>query len=230
MSTITRLKPDCPPDAHKVMRPPENEVNALLCVRVDPAEIERYGAYDVVEVLALMSDQPNLCCSREIYELLVEAAVPVNQEIARARAANPELTDREFKPARMELHTEDEGCLRYADGAQSAEYKFLDWAGRPENFSEFTTKLGERCLICVDMLSMLILRSISTVYPWDRLLAGDFIRQYLKAAAALTDQDRQLLTDIRYGRHSADIKDEFPAAYAFLRLERKLFLQYPSDD
>lgn len=230
MSAITRLKPDCPPDAHKVMRPPENEVHALLCVRVEPAEIERYGASDVVEVLSLMSDQPNLCCSLEIYRQLQEAAAPLNQEIAQARAANPEITDREFKPAWVELHSAEEGCLHYPDGAQSSEYQFLDWAGCPENFREFTARLGEKCLICVDMLSMLILRSISTVYPWDKLLAGDFIRQYLKAAAALTEADRLLLTDIRYGRHSADIKNDFPAAYAFLRLERKLFLQYPSED
>ena len=76
---------------------------------------------------------------------------------------------------------------------------------------------------------MLILRSISTVYPWDKLLAGDFIRQYIKASDAISDEDRDLLRQIRYGKYDPmNAKDT--KAYQFLRLERKLFLQYPSED
>ena len=108
--------------------------------------------------------------------------------------------------------------------------KFYDFAGDYQNFKDFLTYLNEQCLISVDTLSMLVLRSISTVYPWDKLLAGDFVRQYLKAMAALTAEDRLLLTDIRYGRASSEIKQSKPEAYQFLRLERKLFLQYPSED
>ena len=38
MSQIERMHPDCPPDAHKVMRPPENPLNAQLCVFVTKEE------------------------------------------------------------------------------------------------------------------------------------------------------------------------------------------------
>ncbi len=212
MSQITRLTPDCPPDAHKVMREPENKLNALLAVKVEDSELERYGATDLCEVLALMSSAPNIICSDKC-----QAAI---QEQAAAA---------EIKPNFVKIIA-SEGCLIYPDGAQSSMLKFYDFAGDYQNFKDFLTYLNEQCLISVDTLSMLVLRSISTVYPWDKLLAGDFVRQYLKAMAALTAEDRLLLTDIRYGRASSEIKQSKPEAYQFLRLERKLFLQYPSED
>lgn len=229
MSSITRLKPDCPPDAHKVMRPPENKVNALLCVKVDEAQLQKYGAVDVMEVLALMSDKANLCCTKEVYAALQQAAEAENAELQKARDQGYEGTDKPLFPNFVEV-SGDEAAIVYAGGARSQQYKFVDISTSYTQVEGFLQLLGQECLICVDMLSMLILRSISTVYPWDKLLAGDFVRQYLKAAAALTEADRELLTDIRYGRVSADIKKEHPEAYAFLRLERKLFLQYPSED
>lgn len=81
------------------------------------------------------------------------------------------------------------------------------------------------------MLSMFTLRSISTVFPWDRLLANQFLGQYLDASAQLTEADIKLLTDVRYGRFDAlKVEEESKTAYKFLRLERKLFLQYPTED
>ena len=212
MSQITRLQPDCPPDAHKVMREPENKLNALLAVKVNLNELETFGAADAAEVLALMSSSPNLICTEEVYARIC----------AQAEAA-------EIKP-NLTVIAGDTAHLRYFDGAQGPELKFYDFAGAYQNAEHFLEHLSEQCIISVDMLSMLILRSISTVYPWDKLLAGDFIRQYLTASAPLTAKDKELLTDIRYGRASSDIKKTEPAAYQFLRLERKLFLQYPSED
>lgn len=231
MSTITRLKPDCPPDAHKVMRPPENKVSALLCVKVTPDQLQKYGPVDVMEVLALMSDKANLCCSKEVFTELEQAAAAENAEMQKARDEGYEGTDKPLFPNFVEVSEDgSEAAIVYAGGARSSQYKFVDLSEDFNKVESFLKLLGEECLICVDMLSMLILRSISTVYPWDKLLAGDFVRQYLKAAAALKGSDRELLTDIRYGRRNAEIKQDYPEAYAFLRLERKLFLQYPSED
>ena len=78
---------------------------------------------------------------------------------------------------------------------------------------------------------MFILRSISTVYPWDELLANQFLGQYTAALKDLTESDIKLLTDVRYGRFDAlKVEEESKTAYKFLRLERKLFLQYPTED
>ena len=80
-------------------------------------------------------------------------------------------------------------------------------------------------------MSMFTLRSISTVFPWDELLANQFLGQYIKARAELTDSDIKLLEDVRYGRFDAlKVEEESKTAYQFLRLERKLFLQYPTED
>ena len=40
MAHIERLESECPPDAHKVIRPPENEVNATIVVKVEESEEE----------------------------------------------------------------------------------------------------------------------------------------------------------------------------------------------
>ncbi len=212
MSQITRLTPDCPPDAHKVMREPENRLEALLAVRVEDAELQRYGAADLCEVLALMSSTPNIICSDACQE-----------------AIKPHAAAAEIKPNFIKIYG-NEACILYADGAQSSMLPFLDFADNFNKYSDFLAHLSDKCLISVDTLSMLVLRSISTVFPWDKLLAGDFVRQYLRASEKLSTDDRLLLTDIRYGRASSEIKQTKPAAYQFLRLERKLFLQYPSDD
>ena len=212
MSQIERLHPDCPPDAHKVIRPPENELNALLCVLVTEKEVQTYGIIDVLDVLALMSQKPLLLCSKEIEEEILK-----NCEKA------------ELDPAFIRVHSDNTCSIAYKDGAISSTMPFYDFAPDYNNFKHFLEKLSEKCVVTVDMLSMLILRSISTIYPWEKLLAGDFINQYIKASAALNDDDRHLLREIRYGKIAPEeAKDT--AAYQFLRLERKLFLQYPSED
>lgn len=212
MSKFERLESECPPDAHKVFREPENQLKAQLCVKVNTDEIERYGIADVLEVLSLMSEKPHLMCDAATAELI------------KAHAAEAEI-----KPSFVQQDGQ-EAYILYTDGARGPHLPFYDLAGDYHNFKDYLSLLSQECLISVDMLSMLILRSISTVYPWDKLLAGDFVRQYLKASEALTPADRELLTDIRYVRKSSDIKKTEERAYQFLRLERKLFLQYPSED
>ena len=60
-------------------------------------------------------------------------------------------------------------------------------------------------------------------------LASDFIRQYLGACEILDDKEIQDLFDVRYGRQEGSaLKDA--KAFHFLKLERKLFLQYPTND
>lgn len=78
---------------------------------------------------------------------------------------------------------------------------------------------------------MFTLRSVSTVYPWDKLLANQFLGQYTEAVSQLSEDDVKLLTDVRYGRFDAlEVENKSKTAYKFLRLERKLFLQYPTED
>lgn len=212
---MERLKPECPPDAHKVIRPPENKLYALLAVYIkDDSEIKNFSLEDFCQVLALMGPKPLIYCDKNVKE----------QIISKAKEA-------EIEPTFLVVH--DDGMASYEDmeGAISQTYPFYDFAKDYKNFSSFLDKLSEKCIISVDMLSMLILRSISTVYPWDKLLAGDFVRQYLKAYGDLTQDDVKTLLDIRYGRVEAlDTKESCPIAYQFLKLERKLFLQYPTDD
>lgn len=213
MSQIERMHPDCPPDAHKVMRPPENPLNAQLCVFVTKEEVETCGIDDVLEVLALMNQKPLLLCEDD----------SVRQQI-KDHCAKAELT-----PAFIRVNGDGTCTIEYLDGAVSSSLPFYAYADDYHNFEHFLDKLSEKCVISVDTLSMLILRSISTVYPWDKLLAGDFIRQYIKASDAISDEDRDLLRQIRYGKYDPmNAKDT--KAYQFLRLERKLFLQYPSED
>ena len=57
-----RFKPSCPPDAHKVIREPENKVLAELCVRIEDAELEN-GAREVCELLGAFSKSPIVSCS-----------------------------------------------------------------------------------------------------------------------------------------------------------------------
>ena len=57
------------------------------------------------------------------------------------------------------------------------------------------------------------------------------MRQYERARGLLSAADLDLLQDIRYGRKDGySIKETDPNAYQYLRLERKLFLQYPTED
>ena len=192
MSMPERYHPECPPDAHKVIRPPVKEVFATLCVKVEDSE-EKNGMANVVEILSLMSKKPLILCSDKMRKLICD-------------------------------YTNENGAI-------GPTTDFYDFAGNSLNYKDFLKTLEKKCIVSVDMLSMFTLRSISTVYPWDELLANQFLCQYLEASKTLTDDDIALLTDVRYGRFDAlNVEEKSATAYKFLRLERKLFLQYPTED
>ncbi len=208
-----RYHPECPPNAHKVIRPPENEVFAILAVKVPDSE-EQNGMENVCDMLSLMSKKPIVLCSEKMEQLIKENA-----------------KNSEIEPSFIRNNAEDKAYISYIDGAQGEVLPFYDWAFAPQSFKDFLPRLQEKCLLCVDMPSMFILRSISTVYPWDKLLAQQFLGQYLQACETLTAEDKKLLEDVRYGRFDAlKVEDESKTAYKFLRLERKLFLSYPTED
>ena len=213
MSMPERYHPECPPDAHKVIRPPVTEVLATLCERVPDTE-EANGMDNVTDILSLMSKEPIIICSELMKDL-------INKSAAQA----------EIKPIFVNIHDNNKASLVYQDGAVSSVLDFYDFAGNSDNYKEFLDLLEKKCLISLDLLSMFTLRSISTVYPWDKLLANQFLGQYLDASKTLTESDLKLLCDVRYGRFDAlKVEEESKPAYKFLRLERKLFLQYPTED
>lgn len=212
MSKIERLDPTCPPDAHKVMRPPENEVKATLAVRIGNQELHTFGPADVTEVLSLFGGKPLIAGSEEL----------ITEVLAHAKEA-------EIEPSFLKTETDGTAYPVYADGAVGPKKPLYDLAQKPEDYAHFLNYLAEDCYIMLDSLSMLIMRSISTVYPWDRLLASDFIRQYQGAVSLLDDNLRELLYKVRYGREDASAVKDTPAQL-FLKLERKLFLQYPTED
>ena len=208
-----RYHPECPPNAHKVIRPPENEVFALLAIKVPDSE-EQNGIENVCDMLSLMSKKPIILCSEKMEQLIKEKA-----------------QNAEIEPSFVRNSSEGKAYISYTDGAQGEVMPFYDWAFNPQAFKDFLPCLQQKCLLCVDMPSMFILRSISTVYPWDKLLAQQFLGQYLQACETLTAEDKKLLEDVRYGRFDAlKVEDESKTAYKFLRLERKLFLSYPTED
>ncbi len=212
MSKVERLQSECPPDAHKVIRPPENKLNASLAVYVQDSELDNYNASDLCEVLSLMSEKPLIYCSDRVKQAIIDKAA-----------------DAQIQPSFLVVHEDKTASITYTDGSQSSTQAFFDFSTEHADFTDFLDKLAIKCFIIVDSLSMLILRSISTVYPWDKLLAGDFVRQYIKAIANLSAEDKIKLLNIRYGK-LAPSEIENTDAYSFLRLERKLFLQYPTDD
>lgn len=71
MSMPERYHPECPPDAHKVIRPPVKEVFATLCVKVEDSE-EKNGMANVVEILSLMSKKPLILCSDKMRKLICD--------------------------------------------------------------------------------------------------------------------------------------------------------------
>ena len=213
MSMPERYQPECPPDAHKVIRPPVKEVFATLCVKVEDSE-EKNGMANVVEILSLMSKKPLILCSDKMRKLICDYT-----------------KDSEVKPEFLRVHEDGKASISYENGAIGPTTDFYDFAGNSLNYKDFLKTLEKKCIVSVDMLSMFTLRSISTVYPWDELLANQFLGQYLEASKTLTDDDIALLTDVRYGRFDAlNVEEKSATAYKFLRLERKLFLQYPTED
>lgn len=81
-------------------------------------------------------------------------------------------------------------------------------------------------LIPLPLTDMLILKSITTVQPYDLPLARLYLKQYTEAKEALTEADRNLLRDIKeQGLPTLD--DSYSEqVYRFLKVERKLFTQY----
>ncbi len=209
-----RYHPECPPDAHKVIRPPENKVDALLCVLVPDSEITN-GMDNVTDILSMMNKKPMLLCSEKM-----------RQEILKSAPQAP------IEPVFVRVHEDkNKASLSYSDGAIGQTLDFYDYAGSFEKYENFLELLPKKCLISLDLPSMFILRSISTVYPWDKLLAKQFLGQYLEASKNLTQKDKELLVDVRYGRFdSLKVEEQSKTAYKFLKLERKLFLQYPTED
>lgn len=218
MAHIERMQTECPPDAHKVIRPPENEVKALLCVKLDAKQCEHYGKEDFCSMLALMSKHPMLWCDAALKDIVAEGAAAA-----------------EIDPSFLQLHEDGTtGNLSYLSGAVGESLPVVDLTLDDAELTQaasFLDLLGKKQIIVVDAESMLILRSISTVYPWDKLLAGDYLRQYLKARKEVSAEDLGLFNDVRFGRIDGySLKSTNPVAYHYLQLERKLFLQYPDDE
>ena len=135
MSMPERYHPECPPDAHKVIRPPVTEVLATLCVRVPDTE-EANGMDNVTDILSLMSKEPIIICSEKMKDL-------INKSAAQA----------EIKPIFVNIHDNNKASLVYQDGAVSSVLDFYDFAGNSDNYKEFLDLLGKKCLISLDLLS-----------------------------------------------------------------------------
>lgn len=203
-----RLQPVCPPSAHKVIRPPETRILARLCIAVSDAELSR-GAGEICLLLKAFADRPLVLGSAAVRQALDAAAAAAEVKLVYVRDLGG-----------------GRACAE-AEGAEARECVFYDDAASG-NYQDFFSQLKEDCIISLDMLSMYILRSVSTVYAWDGLLARQFLGQYFKARNNLVPGDQELLQDVRYGHAEAlKLKEKSSTAYAFSRLERKLFLQYP---
>lgn len=213
MAKLERLQPECPPDAHKVMRTPENRLSARLVVRVEDSEAHAHPKEHLCEVLALMSEKPMVWCSDRVRQVIEEHAAQA-----------------QIEPAFLNVYPDEhKAALSYADGSVSELRNFYDFTAFDSSFDDFLNLLPEEGFIAVNTLSMLILRSISTVYPWDRPLAEHFLRQYEEARSKLNEHLVAELFKVRYGQLEPEAIAQSDA-YPFLRLERKLFLQYPPED
>lgn len=213
MAHQERMQTECPPDAHKVIRPPENEVKATICVKLNESEAQKFGADDFCNALSLMSSKPLIMCSDELRKTILEH-----------KAAG------EIEPQFLVIEG-DQAYITYEDGAKSHARAYTDMTADTSKYADFLNQLKVDQFIIVDSYSMLIWRSISTVFPWDGLLASDYVRQYLKASEAVNEEDLDLFLQVRYGRIDGfSLKKTHENAYRFLQLERKLYLQYPDEE
>lgn len=81
-------------------------------------------------------------------------------------------------------------------------------------------------LIPLPLTDMLILKSITTVQPYDLPLARLYLKQYAEAKEVLTEEDLSLLRNIKE-QGLPTIDDSYnERVYRFLKVERKLFTQY----
>ncbi|MBQ9275225.1 MAG: hypothetical protein IJ228_10455 [Succinivibrio sp.] len=201
------LQPECPPDAHKVMRPPEHEIKAQLVVVLTPSAL-RGGITHLASLLMAMSKTPYLLCPEQIKTQL-------EQECAGS----------ECKPVFLIRQSPAQAAL--PDGTLARE--LVDLSADPQKSQDFLSLLEKEIYLGCDLRSMYILRSISTVYAWDALLAQHFLAQYHQAVKDLVAGDDDLLDEVRQGKlDTPTLKEKSQSAYALVRLERKLFLQYPT--
>lgn len=80
--------------------------------------------------------------------------------------------------------------------------------------------------IPVPVISMLILKSISGVQPYDILLAKHYLGQYIKARNDLTTEELDLVYRIKEEGLSTLDDSYNDRVKMFLRIERKLYMQY----
>ena len=123
MSMPERYHPECPPDAHKVIRPPVKEVFATLCVKVEDSE-EKNGMANVVEILSLMSKKPLILCSDKMRKLICDYT-----------------KDSEVKPEFLRVHEDGKASISYENGAIGPTTDFYDFAGNSLNYKDFLKTL-----------------------------------------------------------------------------------------
>lgn len=215
MAQVVRMQTECPPDAHKVIRPPEKVCKAILCVKLNEAEAQEYGATDFCSAISLMGAKPFLVCSDEIRQLIKEH---------KAQA--------QIDPAYLQVSADGtEAYVSYDDGAQGQSLPVVDLTQENANVGAFLDLLTQKQYIIIDSYSMLILRSISTVFPWDPLLAQHYLTQYLQARDNVTAEELELFIKVRYGcMEGFSLKSLNKNAYNFLQIEKKLYLQYATED
>ncbi len=208
-----RMHPECPPDAHKVIRPPENELHAKVCISVEDSELEN-GAGALCDTLSMFAKEPCVLCSEKVRAAIMEKAAEF-----------------EIKPCFLVKKDDGTASVSYPDGAVGPSKKLIALPFADPGYKDLMTVFDTECYLAVDTLSMYFVRSLSTVYVWDKLLCQTFLSQYQKWAPAVSEEDKVLLYDVRYGRKEP-LTQESPEknAYQFQRLERKLFLQYPTED
>ncbi|MGN1392973.1 MAG: hypothetical protein ACI4V7_02815 [Succinivibrionaceae bacterium] len=80
--------------------------------------------------------------------------------------------------------------------------------------------------IPVPLNCMLIMKSISGILPYDFLLAKHYLGQYTKARKALSENDLDLISRIKEEGLSTLDDSYNDVVKNYLRIERKLFLQY----
>lgn len=210
-----RMQTECPPDAHKVIRPPEKVVKAILCVKLNESDIKEYGAPDFCSAIALMGAKPFLVCSDELRN-----TIKAHKEAAQ------------IDPCYLQVNADGtEAHVSYDDGAQGQTLPVVDLTKEDGKLEQFLDLLGTKQYLIIDAYSMLILRSISTVFPWDPLLAQHYFSQFLEARSQVNQDDLDLFMKVRYGRiERFSLKGTNANAYKFLQIESKLFLQYATDD
>jgi hypothetical protein len=195
------------------MRDPENSIRAALAVKISDAELQN-GADNICQLLSAFSKTPLTLCSDTVRDAILKAS-----------------KDAGITAAFVQLQPDGSARILGGDLLHDKSCPVCDLSADDAIADRYLEALGQEQIVVIPMAAMYILRSVATVYEWDRLLAGHFIAQYRDARKGLTDADRALLTDVRYGRQEPlKVKELSATAYAYLRLERKLFLQYPAQE